>query len=92
MIRETFIAQAVLKNGKKKVIKRLSKSSSQGLEEFKNEVTLIAMLQHRDLAKILGCCIQGEEKMLIYEYLLNKSSESFLFGKSYSQLINEWFK
>ncbi|KAG8363018.1 hypothetical protein BUALT_BualtUnG0013400 [Buddleja alternifolia] len=72
------VYKGVLPTGQVVAVKRLSTNSGQGLEEFKNGIILLHNLQHRNIIKLLGYCIHREEKLSVYEFMENKSLDTFI--------------
>ncbi|CAI0450451.1 unnamed protein product [Linum tenue] len=70
-----------LDDGRVIAVKQLSVQSHQGKSQFITEIATISAVQHRNLVKLYGCCIEGENRLLVYEYLENKSLDKALFGE-----------
>ncbi|XP_052733868.1 G-type lectin S-receptor-like serine/threonine-protein kinase At1g67520 isoform X2 [Vigna angularis] len=85
------VYKGILPSGQEVAIKRLSKSSRQGIVEFENELVLICELQHTNLVQLLGYCIHEVERILIYEFMSNKSLDYYLFDCDRGKIL-DWTK
>ncbi|KAM3754674.1 hypothetical protein ACB098_03G184200 [Castanea mollissima] len=83
-----LVYKGIFSQGQEIAIKRLSRNSGQGMLEFKNELILISELQHMNLVQLLGFYIHGEERMLVYEYMPNKSLDYFFFDSTKSKMLD----
>jgi serine/threonine protein kinase len=79
--------QGKLPNGNEIAVKQLSKKSRQGISEFITEMGTIYALNHPNLVKLMGCCADENQLLLVYEYMENNSLAHALFGKEVSQLL-----
>ncbi|KAL8505344.1 hypothetical protein ACS0TY_016547 [Phlomoides rotata] len=79
-----------LGDGRAVGVKQLSVKSHQGKAQFLAEIATISAVQHRNLVKLYGCCIEGDKRLLVYEYLENKSLDQLLFGTRSKSLYLDW--
>lgn len=79
--------QGKFKDGTLVAVKKLSEHSKQGAREFLNEVVVISNVQHKNLVKLRGCCVEGRHRLLVYEYLENRSLRQSLLGEKINSLL-----
>nr|AMM43084.1 LRR-RLK [Vernicia montana] len=84
------VFKGLLSDGTIIAVKQLSSKSKQGNREFVNEIGMISALQHPHLVKLYGCCIEGNQLLLVYEYMENNSLARALFGPEEHQLNLDW--
>ncbi|KAM3389032.1 hypothetical protein ACQJBY_011272 [Aegilops geniculata] len=86
IVENCLFSQGKLTDGRFVAVKQLSEASHQGKKEFATEIETISRVQHRNLVKLYGCCLEGNKPLLVYEYLENGSLDHALFGKGKSSL------
>lgn len=84
------VFKGTLEDGRVVAVKQLSLASHQGKSQFVAEIATISAVQHRNLVKLYGCCIEGDKRLLVYEYLENKSLDQALFGAGTNSLHLDW--
>ncbi|SPT17461.1 unnamed protein product [Triticum aestivum] len=85
------VYKGTLPDGEEIAVKRLSKSSAQGVEELKNELALVAKLKHKNLVRLVGVCLEQQERLLVYEFLPNRSLDKILFDTEKREQL-DWGK
>ncbi|KAJ4981653.1 hypothetical protein NE237_032490 [Protea cynaroides] len=85
-----IVYKGLLLDGTVVAVKQLSSKSKQGNREFVNEIGMISALQHPHLVKLYGCCNEGNQLLLVYEYMENNCLARALFGAEECQLKLDW--
>uniref|UniRef100_A0ACD5ULS2 Uncharacterized protein n=1 Tax=Avena sativa TaxID=4498 RepID=A0ACD5ULS2_AVESA len=85
------VYKGTLPNGEEIAVKRLSKSSTQGVEELKNELALVAKLKHKNLVRLVGVCLEQQERLLVYEFIPNRSLDKIIFDTEKREQL-DWGK
>ncbi|XP_058100934.1 probable LRR receptor-like serine/threonine-protein kinase At1g53440 isoform X3 [Magnolia sinica] len=84
------VYKGTLSDGSRVAVKQLSSRSKQGNREFLNEIGMISTLQHPNLVKLFGCCVEGNQLLVIYEYMENNCLARALFGREEHRLKLDW--
>ena len=71
-----------MRDGTRIAVKTLSNESKQGTKEFMTEINIISDIKHQNLVELIGCCVEGNHRILVYEYMENNSLASALLGNS----------
>ncbi|PUZ63458.1 hypothetical protein GQ55_3G069600 [Panicum hallii var. hallii] len=86
-----MVYKGILPDGQEIAVKRLCQSSRQGIEELKSELVLVAKLHHKNLVRLIGVCLQEQQKILVYEYMPNRSLDGILFDPERNKEL-DWAK
>lgn len=81
------VYKGVLTEGREIAVKRIFSHKEQGVKEFFNEVNLVSRVQHKNLVQLFGCSVDGPDRLLVYEFVPNKTLDHFLFGEE-KKLLN----
>ncbi|ESW05312.1 hypothetical protein PHAVU_011G169600 [Phaseolus vulgaris] len=84
------VYKGLLKDGKLAAIKVLSEESTQGVKEFMTEINVISEIEHENLVKLYGCCVEGKHRILVYNFLENNSLAQTILGSGHNNNIFDW--